>query len=144
MVATRKSSAPSKSIRFPDRVVAALDEGKALRIRAGRTDHRFIGIWVVVVEGRVFVRSWSVKPEGWYRTFLADPVGAIQASGRELPVRAVPVRNIRLNNAIDRAYLAKYDTPGSLKYAQDLGSRKSRATTTELIPSSTRRKRPAR
>ena len=40
-----------------------------LRIRAG-AEHRFIGIWAVVVDGRVFVRSWSLKPQGWYRTFL--------------------------------------------------------------------------
>ena len=33
-----------------------------------------------------------------------------------------------------RAYLEKYDTPGSLKYARDMGRAKSRATTTELVP----------
>jgi hypothetical protein len=44
----------------------------------------------------------------------------------------------RLNDAIDRAYLAKYNTPGSLKYARDLGSRKSRATTIELVPAPSR------
>jgi hypothetical protein len=120
--------------RFPANVIAALDTGTVLRIRAGTSQHRFIGIWVVVVDGRVFVRSWSVKPEGWYRTFQADPVGAIQVGGRELRVRAVRVRGPRLNDAIDRAYLDKYDTPGSIKYARDLGSRKSRATTTELTP----------
>ena len=42
------------------------------RIRAGNRMHRFIGIWVVVVDDRVFVRSWSLKPQGWYRTFLAE------------------------------------------------------------------------
>jgi len=131
---TRRSSTTENSRRLPGNIVAALDAGKALRIRAGRGQHRFIGIWVVVVDGRVFVRSWSVKPEGWYRTFLADPVGAIEVGGREVRVRAVPVRGARLNDAIDGAYLAKYDTPGSIKYARDLGSRKSRATTTELKP----------
>jgi hypothetical protein len=35
---------------------------------------------------------------------------------------------------VDRAYLAKYNTPASLKYARDLGRAKSRATTTELVP----------
>ena len=36
--------------RFPDDIVAALRDGKGLRIRAGTGPHRFIGIWVVVVE----------------------------------------------------------------------------------------------
>jgi hypothetical protein len=87
-----------------------------------------------VVEDRVFVRSWSIKPEGWYRTFLKDPQGAIQLADKEIPVRAVLAKSKRLRDLIDRAYLEKYNTPGSLKYAKDLGSAKCRATTVELVP----------
>jgi hypothetical protein len=119
---------------FTADILAALDAGKGLRIRAGSAPHRFIGIWVVVVDGRVFVRSWSIKPKSWYRTFLKDPIGAIEIDAREIAVHAVPARGARLNDAIDRAYRAKYSTPASVKYARDLGSRKSRATTTELLP----------
>lgn len=44
--------------RFPRSILAAVDESKILGVRAGaRSDHRFIGIWAVVVEGRVFARS---------------------------------------------------------------------------------------
>jgi len=50
------------------RLLAFFREGKGLRIRAGNSQHRFIGIWVVVVKDRAFIRSWSVKPNGWYRT----------------------------------------------------------------------------
>ena len=121
---------------FPDAVLAVLHKGKGLRIRAGNGDHRFIGIWVVVVEDRVFVRSWSVKPNGWYRTFLKDPSGSINVANREIPVRALRITNKSLRDAIDRAYLLKYSSPGSLKYARDLGSAKSRATTLELAPAS--------
>jgi hypothetical protein len=120
--------------RFPAEIVESIRDGKILRLRAGTQPHRFIGIWAVVVEGRVFVRSWSLKPRSWYRTFLEEPTGTIQVDGREIPVRAVRTRSERLKDAIDRAYLAKYNTPGSVKYAQDLGSEKSRATTTELVP----------
>jgi hypothetical protein len=120
--------------RFPDDIVATIRDGKILGIRAGTQPHRFIGIWAVVVEGRVFVRSWSLKPRSWYRTFLEEPVGAINVGDREIPVRAVRTRSEHLKDAIDRAYLEKYKTPGSIKYAQDLGSEKSRATTTELVP----------
>jgi hypothetical protein len=121
--------------RFPAKTVAAIREDKMLRIRAGNGPHRFIGIWAVVVEGRVFVRSWSLKPRSWYRTFLEEPQGAILVDGRETAVRAVRTRSERLNRLIDEAYLKKYDTRGSLKYARDLGRPKSRATTTELVPS---------
>jgi len=119
---------------FPSEVRAAIREDKMLRIRAGTGPHRFIGIWAVVVEGRVFVRSWSLKPRSWYRTFLEEPRGAILVDGREIPVRAVRTRSDRLKDAVDEAYLEKYDTRGSIKYARDLGRPKSRATTMELRP----------
>jgi hypothetical protein len=123
-----------KTKRFPNDIVAAIRDGKILGLRAGIQPHRFIGIWAVVVEGRVFVRSWSLKPRSWYRTFLEEPRGTIQVGDREIAVRAVRTRSERLKAAVDRAYLEKYKTPASIKYAQDLGGEKSRATTTELVP----------
>jgi hypothetical protein len=130
---SRKSDV-SRKRRFSAKILAALRERKGLRIRAGDGPHRFIGIWVVVVEDRVFVRSWSLKRNGWWRTLLDDPRGAIEVGGREIKVRAVFTKSERLMDAIDEAYLATYNTPGSLKYARDLGRAKSRATTTELVP----------
>ena len=121
------------ALRFSADIVAALRDGKGLRIRAG-TRHRFIGIWVVVVENRIFVRSWSVQTRGWYRAFLTDPRGFVQLGDRTIPVLAVRTRSARLRDAVDRAYLEKYATPGALRYARDLGSPKSRATTIELRP----------
>ena len=67
--------------RFPKEVVDAIRDGKILGIRAGTKPHRIIGIWAVVVEGRVFVRSYSLKERSWYRTFLEErrerPTGPI-------------------------------------------------------------------
>jgi hypothetical protein len=120
--------------RFPKEIVALIRDGKILGIRAGKAPHRFIGIWAVVVEGRVFVRSWSIKPRSWFRTFLEDPEGKINVDDREIRVRPVFTRSERLKDAIDRAYLKKYNTPGSIKFARDMGRKKSRDTTTELVP----------
>src|SRR5260370_35572781 len=107
--------------RFSDDTLATLRESKGLRIRAGTGQHRFIGIWVVVVRERVFVRSWSVKPNGWYRRFLKEPLGTIQVADRKIAVRAIQINREGLRHAIDRAYLDKYQTEGSLKHAKDLG-----------------------
>jgi hypothetical protein len=123
-----------KASRFPKDIVAAIDQSKIIGLRAGQGEHRFIGIWAVVVEGRVFVRSWSLKPRSWWRTFLEEPYGAISVDGRELAVRAVRTRSERLKGLVSQAYLEKYKTPGSVKYARDLGRAKSRDTTTELVP----------
>ena len=119
---------------FPSDVLDAIRAGKIIGLRAGTGAHRFIGIWAVVVENRVFVRSWSRKERSWYHAFRADPRGTITVGERELSVRAVRTRSVRLKDAIDAAYLAKYHTPGSIQYARDLGTAPSRATTTELVP----------
>src|SRR4029077_9133277 len=97
--------------QFSDDFLAALRDSRGLRIRAGTGQHRFIGIWVVVVRDRVFVRSWSVKENGWYRTFLREPCGTIQVADCTLAVRAMRIKSESLRDAIDRAYLNKYNTP---------------------------------
>ncbi len=132
--AARREPVGKKSRRFADDILAVLRSSKGLRLRAGNGDHRFIGIWFVVVKDRVLVRSWSVNANGWYRTFLREPRGAIQVAEFEIAVRAACIRSERLRDAVDRAYLDKYNTSGALKYAKDLARAKSRATTTELVP----------
>jgi len=125
-----------KSTRgFSRPVVAAIAKDKILGIRAGSDDHRFIGVWVVVVDGRVFIRSWGLKRKSWYNTFRADPDGTIQAAGRELRVRAVTSLPEKMKAAVDEAYAAKYDTPGAIRYVKGFArSKRRRDTTTELLP----------
>ena len=123
------------SRRFSRPVVAAIDQSKILGIRAGaRSDHRFIGIWPVVVDGRVFARSWKQAAGGWYRTFLDDPLGAIQVGERQIRVRAMRVRSARIRDAVERAYAAKYPTPGAAKYVRGFRTLRRRETTVELVP----------
>jgi len=129
---------------FPKEIVAAIRVGKILGIRAGSKPHRVIGIWAVVVENRVFVRSWSQKPRSWYRTFLEEPRGVIVVDDREIPVRAVFTRSERLKTAVDRAYRQKFNTPGSLQFVRGFAHKKRRDTTTELVPEKQGPARPAR
>jgi hypothetical protein len=121
--------------RFSRPIIKAIDESKILGIRAGaRSDHRFIGIWPVVVDGRVFARSWTQKPGGWYRTFLDDPLGTLQVGDREIRIRAVRARGERLRDAVERAYAEKYPTPGSMKYVRGFRTERRRQTTIEFVP----------
>jgi len=126
---------PTRPRRFTRAAVQAIDESKILGVRAGRSaSHRFIGIWAVVVDGRVFARSWTVRPDGWYRTFLRDPAGAIEVGGKQIRVRARRVRGVRILAAIERAYAAKYATPGALRYVRGFRTARRRAATTEFVP----------
>ena len=119
---------------FPDDVLAALRKEKILGIRAGKdSTHRVIGVWMVVVEGRLFVRSWSMKPRSWWRAFLEDPYGIITVGTKEISVRAIQTRSERLKDLVSAAYKEKYNTPGSVQYVKEMSQKKSRDTTTELV-----------
>jgi hypothetical protein len=120
--------------RFSADILAAIRKEKILGIRAGSGPHRTIGIWMVVVEGRVFVRSWSMRPRSWWRVFLEVPYGSIFIADREIPVRAVHTRSEKLKDAVSQAYKEKYNTPGSIQYVKEMSRGKPRETTTELVP----------
>jgi len=119
---------------FSTSTLSTLDAAKILGVRAG-DEHRFTGVWVVVVGDRVFVRSWNDKPTGWFRAFLEQPLGAIQTpDAEEIRVRAKRVRGERLLDAIDGAYAAKYHTPASMKWVRGFRQERRRATTLEFTP----------
>jgi hypothetical protein len=121
--------------RLPAATVAAIDASKILGVRAGaRSSHRFIGVWPVVIGGRAFARSWSLKPGGWYRTFLEDPRGTIQVGSRTIRVRALPVGSERIRDAVEHAYAEKYLTPGSRLFVRGFRTKRRREATMEFVP----------
>ncbi|GJQ19788.1 MAG: hypothetical protein HBSIN02_01430 [Bacteroidia bacterium] len=103
-------------------------------IKAGRGRHRVLPVWAVVVSHRVFIRSWSLKPTGWHFVFRRYRVGSLHVGNRAIPIRPVFIRSERLKSAVSRAYAEKYHTPGSRRFVKDLSGKKSRDTTTELVP----------
>src|SRR5437016_5420200 len=119
--------------RFSKGTLEELANAKILGVRAG-TEYRYTGVWVVVVEGRAFVRSWNDKPTGWYRAFGAEPLGSLQLADREIPVRARRTRSERLREAVTQAYAEKYDTKASEKWVRGIAEPDRAATTLELVP----------
>ena len=121
--------------RFEPQILERVRKEKIFGIRAGsESTHRVIGVWAVVVEGRLFLRSWSMKPRSWWRVFLEDPYGSLFVGDQEIRVRAVQTRSERLKDLVSQAYKEKYNTPGSVQFVRDMSGKKSRDTTTELIP----------
>jgi hypothetical protein len=119
--------------RFSGPALDELAKAKILGVRTG-TEHRYTGVWVVVVGGRVFVRSWNDKPTGWYRAFLAQPLGSIQLAGREIAIRARRLRGERVRDAVTQAFAGKYNTKASEKWVRGFAEPCRAATTLELLP----------
>ena len=126
------------ALRFSEPALKELAKAKILGVRAGN-EHRYTGVWIVVVEGRVFVRSWNDKPTGWYRAFNAQPLGSIELAGREIAIRARRLWGERLRDAVTQAYAGKYNTKASKKWVRGFARPHRLATTLELLP--VRRKR---
>lgn len=122
-----------KSERFAEAIVEAIRKAKIIGVRSG-TEHRYTGIWVVLVDERIFVRSWSDKPTGWFRAFKQEPTGTIQVGQLEVPVRGKQVRSTRLRDAVTIAFGEKYHTKGSQKWVQGFAEPARALTTLEFVP----------
>ena len=122
-----------RNSKFAGTVVEALRTAKILGVRAG-TEHRYTGVWVVVVDGRAFVRSWNDKPTGWFRAFKQQPNGTIQVGELEIPVRGKAVRGARILDAVTVAFGEKYNTRGSRKWVEGFAEPSRLLTTLEFVP----------
>jgi len=123
----------AKNETFPDEVVEALRKAKILGVRSGMA-HRYTGVWVVVVDDRVFVRSWNDKATGWFQAFKKEPKGTIQVGDDEIPVRGKLVRSARTRDAVTAAYGEKYPTKGSRKWVEGFAEPARALATLEFVP----------
>jgi hypothetical protein len=96
-------------------VVDLLDATKEVDIEtlsAKGTTHSVI-IWVVVVDGGVYARSYLGKRGRWYRELLARKEGTLVAKGKRIDVRPAQVRSAALIRAVSDAFRKKYPRSGS-------------------------------
>jgi hypothetical protein len=96
---------------FDAETLQLLDETEEVQIETrwdeGAPVHRTI-IWVVTVDGEVFVRSVRGERGRWYREVSANPDAVLHVGDRRTPVRAVPVRGEPTIGAVSDAYRDKY------------------------------------
>jgi hypothetical protein len=87
-----------------------LDESIEVDMRTPRRDGSTSSrpIWVVVVDGDAYVRSYHGPSGAWYRRALADGRAAIGAAGRSIDVGVQPAAGDELNRRISDAFRAKY------------------------------------
>ena len=96
---------------FDAETLRLLDETKEVRIETRRDgdspEHRTI-IWVVVVEGEVFVRSLRGQRGRWYREISSNPEGALHVADDRIAVQAVPATEAATVDAVSAAFRSKY------------------------------------
>ena len=118
---------------FSKAVVEAFREAKIIGVRAG-SEHRYTGVWVIVVDDRVFTRSWSDKPTGWFRAFKKEPKGSVQVGERTIRVQGKTVRSAKMRDAVTAAFAEKYPTKGSRQWVEGFAEPERVVNTLEFIP----------
>jgi hypothetical protein len=105
---------------FDSDTLLLIDGAREVRIETSRDEdaptHRTT-IWVVTVDGTVFVRSVRGGKGRWYREASANPAAALHVGDERIPVRAVPVTDDATIEAVSEAYREKYGrtSPGSTR-----------------------------
>ena len=105
---------------FDAETLGLLDETREVRVETRRDEdsrvHRTT-IWVVTVDGAVFVRSVRGERGRWYREIRANPMAALHVGDARIPARAVSVTDEATIEAVNRAYQEKYGrtSPGSTR-----------------------------
>lgn len=104
-------------------------------IRAGEERSTFLDIWMVVVNERIFARSWGLAEKSWFNTFLQSPEGSIQCGEHVIPVHGrIPADLPQMEELINQAYLTKYDSGRASFYAQGIIKPAHAERTMELLP----------
>jgi hypothetical protein len=112
-----------------------LDEAVEVDIRTPRRDGSISSrpIWVVVVDGEAYVRSYLGPGGAWYKRARADGAAVLDAGGREIEVGVEDAGGDELDARVSDAFRAKYGarSPGS---TEAMVTPEVTATTLRLIP----------
>jgi hypothetical protein len=94
--------------------LSRIGDAEELQLASERSDQSLrpsVTMWVVRVDGDLYVRSAAGPDNPWYRRAIASGVGRIRAGGVERDVSfTTPASDVHA--AVDAAYHAKYDQYG--------------------------------
>ena len=102
-----------------DRLEGAIEIDAVTPRSDGSTSSR--PIWVVVVDGDAYVRSYRGPRGAWYRRAQEDGRLTVVSDGVEIDAAAEPALDDDVNRRVSEAYRAKYGarSPGSTESMVD-------------------------
>jgi hypothetical protein len=122
--------------KFSKVFLKCINETQITSVRAGKDRTKFTGIWMVVVGGRIFARSYNLSDRSWYTTFLNGDDGDIKCGKEIIPVIGIKPEDINIiSEAINKAYGKKYLVKAyNKKWVDDLIQPERVERTMEFIP----------
>lgn len=140
---TKPVHAADETAAGAELVVAQFGDADEIEISTRRDDgtlRAFVPIWIVSVDGALYVRSYRGADGAWYRhaTVHHDrQAGAIRAGGQQADVKFTQITesDADLLESIGQAYRTKYARYGNT-YLQPMLAPQAVAATVRLNPSS--------
>jgi len=120
---------------FDESILQYVRAHNLVGVRAGDRPRAFLDIWMVVVDGRIFARSWGLAERSWYTEFLSGRTGEIRCGDIAVKVAGViPADLPSISAAISAEYLRKYDRGSNARYARGIVQPAHVARTMEFVP----------
>lgn len=114
--------------------IAYINSNNLIGIKAGFDRPNFLDIWMVVVDNRIFARSWGFAEKSWFNRFLQNPLGHIKCGNDVYLIKAfVPADNDLITEKINMAYLTKYNSGHNIAYAEGIVRKEHVNRTMEFI-----------
>jgi hypothetical protein len=122
--------------KFSKAFLKCINETQITSMRAGKDRTKFTGIWMVVVNGRLFGRSYYGANRSWYNAFLEGNEGDIKCGKEIIPIKGVKPADVSaITEAINKAYAKKYLIKAyNKKWVDGLCEPERVARTIEFIP----------
>ena len=112
-----------------------IDKAEELTLSSLRRDgtlRKPVIMWVVRVDGHVYVRAYKGRTSPWFRGAQTRHQGHIRADGVEKDITFVEESDPEINQRVDAAYLAKYAR--FPQYVAPMVELAARSATLKLIP----------
>lgn len=103
--------------KFPEDFYTHLVQHTLTGIKGGKDRTTFLNIWMVNVEGRIFARSWGKSERSWFTAMQQQKEGQIKYGDTVIDVHGEVCKDPQVNEKVDAAYRARYNTPENTPYA---------------------------
>ncbi len=124
-----------KHMKLHPSIIQFVENNNLVGLKAGNDRPDFLEIWMVVVRGRVFARSWAMSERGWYTAFLKNKNGFIKCGEIVSTIYGIVPGDIaELGKEINNAYISKYNYGSNSVYVQEIIEENRMEKTMEFIP----------
>lgn len=111
-----------------------ISSNNLIGLKAGKERKTFLEIWMVVIDDRIFARSWGFAEKSWYNTFLIYPFGQIECGKITFNIEATIPNDIKeLTSRINQAYIDKYNFGRNMEYVEGIIQQKHIDKTMEFV-----------